>query len=157
MEEILKEIECLGGGEFSLPTIASDAQIRALEQCLYSLPQVDLNTENLIHGRMCARTIFVPKGTVLTGVYTKVDNTCIVSGDITVTTSKGNKRFTGFHVLPAEAGFKRAGFAHEDTWWTTVHHTDFTDLSDIEQEMTDEWPQLQFRATPLIRGKKDKE
>jgi hypothetical protein len=137
----------------AIPKITSNEQIRALEQSIYSLPQVDLNTENLIHGRMCARTIFVPKGTVLTGAQTNVDNICIVFGDITVTTSNGNKRLTGFHVLPADAGFKRAGIAHEDTCWTTIHHTELSTLSDIEKEMTDEHATLQSKAEPLLTGK----
>lgn len=112
--------------------------VRAFEAQVKDLPQVDLSTENLIHGRMCARTIFIPAGTVLTGVQTNIDNVCIVSGDITVTTDAGLKRLTGFSVIPAKAGFKRAGIAHADTYWTTIHHTDLDDLKQIEIEMSDE-------------------
>ena len=112
--------------------------VRAFESQVKDLPQVDLSTINLIHGRMCARTIFIPAGTVLTGVQTNIDNVCVVSGDITVTTDAGAKRLTGFNVIPAKAGFKRAGIAHADTYWTTIHHTDLDDIKKIEAEMSDE-------------------
>lgn len=120
----------------------SNAQVRALECDLINLPQVDLLTAMLVHGKMCARTIFIPKGTVVTGALTNLDNICVVYGDISVTTSSGTKRLTGFHVLPADKGFKRAVVALEDTHWVALHHTEHTSLSEIEKEMTDEFPLL---------------
>lgn len=125
------------------------AQVRAMEAHLLTLPQVDVQTQLLVHGRMCARTILVPAGTMLTGVQTNCDNVCILCGDITVTTDAGPQRLTGFHVLPAAAGFKRAGIAHADTWWATVHHTDHTDPALIEREMTDEPGLLQTRQAVI--------
>lgn len=103
-----------------------------------ALPQVDLQTANVIHGGLCARTIFIPAGTCLTGALTKLDNVCVVFGDITVTTDGGVQRLTGFNVLTARAGVKRAGLANSDTWWVTLHRTELTDITAIEDEMTDE-------------------
>src|SRR5574343_283307 len=98
----------------TLPTLLTgmpDAEaVRALEHTLADLPQVDL--------------------------LTKQDNVCVVFGDITVTTDEGPQRLTGFHVLPAKAGAKRAGIAHGDTWWTTLMTTEHTEAADIEQQMT---------------------
>ncbi len=119
--------------------------IKALEAELLKEPQVILDTTMMAHGRMAARTIFVPAGTLLTGVLVNHDNICIMHGDITVTTAEGPKRFTGFHVIPASAGFRRAGIAHSDTWWTCVWHTDLTDPTEIENDMTDEADALQTR------------
>ena len=123
----------------------SPERVRELEDELLQMPQVMLQTEMIAHGRMAARTIFIPAGTTLTGVLVNHDNICIVSGDITVTTSEGPKRLTGFHVIPAGSGFKRAGIAHEDTWWTCLWHTDLTDPVEIENDMTDEADRLQTR------------
>lgn len=123
--------------------------VRRLESSLMDLPQVDLSTENLVHGGMCARTILIPAGTVLTGAMTNMDNVCVVCGDIEVTTDEGVKRLTGYHVLPAMAGAKRAGVAFADTWWTTIWPTALTDIEAIEDEATSESHLLQTRRLKL--------
>lgn len=70
------------------------------------------------------RTIFIPAGVALTGLVHRFDCLNIVHGDITVMSEEGRKRVTAlgapvrFH---SKAGIKRAGAAHADTWWTTVH------------------------------------
>jgi len=137
------------GDVVSLSALQSVENVRRLESLLGDLPQVDMQTQTLIHGRMAARAIFIPAGTLLTGVLTNVDNISIMVGDITVTTEAGPVRLTGFHVLPASAGAKRAGIAHADTWWATLHHTDLTDIADIEAEMTSEPENLQTRRLAL--------
>lgn len=133
--------------------------VRRMEDMLLQLPQIDLRTEQLVHGGMAVRTIFIPAGTVLTGALTNIDNLCVAFGDITVTTDDGPKRLTGFNVVPAMAGAKRAGVAHSDTWWVTIHRTDLTDLEAIEEEMTGEADRLQTRtlalghdSKPMIEG-----
>ena len=118
-------------------------------------PQVDLRTTHLVFGGLSARTILIPAGTVLTGALTNIANMCVVFGDITVTTDDGPKRLTGFNVVKAAAGAKRAGVAHADTWWTTIHRTDLTDISDIENEMTNEADALQTRTQCLSFAGKD--
>lgn len=140
----------MNDAELVLSRLPSVESVRALEQAVAQLPQIDLQTQTLLHGSMCARTIFIPAGAILTGCLTNIDNICVVHGDITVTTNDGPQRLTGFHVLPASSGFKRAGIAHADTWWTTIHHTDLTDLTAIEEEMTDEVANLQTRRFAAI-------
>ena len=131
----------------NLPTVES---VSSLESFLLDLPQTDLGTRNLIHGGMCARTILIPAGTVLTGALTNLDNISVVYGDITVTTDEGAQRLTGFHVLPAKSGAKRAGLAHADTWWAMVWPTELTDIEEIEDEITPESGKLQTRQTTLL-------
>lgn len=120
-------------------------KVRALERAILDMPQVNFETQMLAHGGLGARTIFIPADTVLTGAMTNIDNICVVCGDITVTTDNGEKRVTGFHVLTAKAGFKRAGLSHADTWWTTIWRTDLTDAQAMEEEMTVEADMLQTR------------
>jgi hypothetical protein len=127
--------------------LSTNHSVAELESLLLTVPQVDLSTTNLIHAGMCARTIFIPAGVMLTGALTNLDNICITSGDITVTTDDGTVRFTGYHVLPATKGNKRAGIAHADTYWTTVWKTDLTDITEIEDEMTNESDMLQSRKS----------
>ena len=123
--------------------------VRKAEAYLLTLPQVDLGTQHLVHGGVSVRTIFIPAGGHVTGAQTNLANVCIVHGDITVTTDGGPQRLTGFHVLPANPGSKRYGVAHAGTWWTTVHHTELTDIAAIENEMTDEAAMLQTRRAGI--------
>jgi hypothetical protein len=124
-------------------------KVQRFEQALLSLPQVDMQTASLIHGKMYARTIFIPAGTAVTGTLTKLDNICVVSGDITVTTDNGMQRLVGFHVLPASKGYKRVGYAHADTYWTTLIQTDAATVEQAEDAMTDEAANLQTRRTGI--------
>jgi hypothetical protein len=124
-------------------------RIRRFEAALMAMPQVDMQTSSLMHGSMYARTIFIPAGTAVTGTLTKLDNVCVVSGDITVTTDNGMQRLIGFHVLPASKGYKRVGYAHGDTYWTTIIHTDAKTVEDAEDAMTDESAILQTRRNGI--------
>lgn len=136
-----------------LSAMPSPEKVREMEAMLVQLPQVDLQTSHVIHGGLYARTILIPAGTVLTGAQTARDNVCIVCGDIEVTTDEGVQRLTGFHVLPAKAGAKRAGVTHADTWWTTVFRTDATTVAECEDDVAAETEGLQTRNPQLASGR----
>lgn len=129
--------------------LSTVADVERLEQLVLSVPQVDLRTEHSLSGGVYARTIYIPAGTVLTGATHKKDHINIVFGDITVTTDNGPVRLTGHNVLPTKAGSKRAGFAHADTVWTTICHTNLTDIEAIEDELVEESARLQTRQAAL--------
>ena len=120
--------------------------VSRLEGEALQLPQVDLGTKHVLAGKVYARTIFIPKGCTLTGALHKRDHVNIVSGDISVTTDEGIKRITGHVVLPTKAGMKRAGVAHEDTYWTTVCFTEESDLEAIEDDLVHDSHLLQTRS-----------
>lgn len=88
-----------------------------------SLPQICIPVKHTIHGGMYAREITIPKGTFITGQIYKFDHLDIMlSGDITVSTEDGeSKRINGHNVFQGESGKKRAGYAHENTTWITIH------------------------------------
>jgi hypothetical protein len=123
--------------------------VRQFENAALTLPQVHITTEHVLHGGMYARTIRIPANTMLTGALTSCDNLCIVSGDITVTTDDGARRLTGFHVLPAKAGAKRAGITHADTCWTTLIPTNVATVTEAEDQLTGESDMLQTRRPEI--------
>ena len=123
--------------------------VRQFEAAALTLPQVHITTEHVLHGGMYARTIRIPANTMLTGAMTSCDNLCIVSGDITVTTDDGARRLTGFHVLPAKAGAKRAGITHADTCWTTLIPTNVATVTEAEDQLTGESDMLQTRRPEI--------
>jgi len=119
--------------------------VRRFERIGLQLPQMQLECTHVIHGGMCARTIFIPAGTVLTGAQLDVDTVCVVVGDITVTTDDGVRRLQGHHVLPAFRDNKRVGITHADTYWTMLFKADGRTVEEIEREMTSEFERMQTR------------
>lgn len=98
-------------------------KIEELEEYTSKVPQVDLNVRHDYHNGMYTRQITIPKDTIITGAVHKEGYVDIMlSGDITIATSDGLKRFTGYNVMEGLPGRKRAGYAHEDTHWITVHN-----------------------------------
>jgi hypothetical protein len=112
-------------------------KVYRLEKEIEALPQVMCPVWHHFAPGLYARKMLIPKGTVLTGAVHKTEHLCIISGDISVSTDDGMKRITDAHaILSSKPGAKRAGFTHEDTYWTTVHATDETDLDRLVEELT---------------------
>lgn len=108
------------------------AQVDALEREIQKLPQVDCPVWHYFAPGLYARKMLIRKGTVLTGAVHKTEHLCIISGDIEVTADDGVCRITDRHfIFTSKPGAKRAGYAHEDTYFTTVHATTETDLDKL--------------------------
>ncbi|MBM6427850.1 hypothetical protein JQC70_22100 [Burkholderia contaminans] len=112
--------------------------VNRLEAEVSKLPQAACPVWHHFAPGLYARQMFIPAGTVLTGAVHKTEHLCIVSGDIDVTTDDGVRRITAQQlVIKSAPGAKRAGFTHADTFWTTVHATDETDLDMLVVELTE--------------------
>jgi hypothetical protein len=112
-------------------------RIEEMEAIMMEHDQVNIPVEHLFVNGMYARTIVIPADTILTGRVHKFGYVDIMlQGDITVATPEGVKRFTGYNVFEGVAGRKRAGYAHKDTYWVTVHRTDVTEPVGIEDHLT---------------------
>lgn len=112
-------------------------RIEAMETEMLQHEQVEIPIEHRFVNGMYAREITIPAGTLLTGRVHKFGYVDIMlSGDITVATPDGVKRLTGSNVMEGIPGRKRAGYAHEDTRWITVHRTEETDSEGIEDVLT---------------------
>jgi hypothetical protein len=119
----MSELEC---GQI-VDTITPNAttvreKLAALEAEMKKYPSVEIKTTHHFAKGVYAREIFIPKGTLLTGKIHKTEHLNIVSqGDISVLTENGPKRVKAPFAMVSQAGIKRAGYAHEDTVWTTIH------------------------------------
>lgn len=96
-------------------------KIFAFEDELKKFEQYDFPIEHHFSDGIYLRRMFIPKGACLTGAIHRHAHLNICTGDISVLTEDGMKRFTGQHVLLSSAGIKRIGYAHADTTWITVH------------------------------------
>ena len=83
-----------------------------------------------------AREIFLPEGHVVVGkIHKEAHLNFIMTGRVSVSTEEGVKEIVAPCIFTSYAGTKRAVYAHEDTTWATVHITDKTDLSEIEDDI----------------------
>lgn len=117
-------------------TLAMRAKLQRLESEMLKCEQVEIQVKHIFSEGLYAREIFIPKGTLLTGKIHLTEHLNIISqGDISVLTEHGMKRIKAPCAIVSSAGIKRAGYAHEDTVWTTIHATNETDLEKLEAEL----------------------
>lgn len=128
----------------ALPTMHVEdvARVQALEQEAAKLPQVEIETQHLLHAGMYARTVMIPAGVMITGALIKRATTLIVAGCTTVYVGGKTIDLNGYHVLPGGAGRKQVFLAHADTWLTMIFPTTATTVEDAEAEFTDETDKL---------------
>lgn len=111
-------------------------KLARLETALLAETGVDMPVEHHFSRGVYARELSIPKGTVLVGKIHKFSQINIISkGEISVLTDEGVKRIKAPFTLVSLPGVKRAGYAHEDTVWTTIHGTDETDLERLEEQL----------------------
>jgi hypothetical protein len=108
-------------------------------------PQIEVNTEHIIHGGMYIRTIRLAPEVVLVGALIRVSTVLIVSGKTAVFTGEGWIELDGYHVIPARAGRKQIFVTREDTSITMIFRTDAKTVAQAEEEFTDEAEALMSR------------
>lgn len=110
------------------------AKVFAMEAAIKSeLEPVVITPVHHFSPGVYAREIFIPKGTVCTGEIHKYAQLNIMSkGDLSVLTEDGIVRVQAPFTVVSPPGTKRVAYAHEDTVWTTILHTDETEVLKIE-------------------------
>jgi len=112
-------------------------KLMALEAQMAALPQHVFPTRHFQANGLYAREIVIAKGVLLTGKIHKFSQINTISqGDISVMTEDGIKRLQAPCTFVSPAGIKRAGYAHEDTIWTTYCGTEETDLEKLDDALT---------------------
>lgn len=115
------------------------ARIHDLEHELLKGAQVECPVRNLFSPGIYMREMTIPAGTVLTGAEHKTRHMNILSaGRIMVWTEGGMKELAAPCTFESLPGTKRAGWALEDTVWTTVHANpdDEIDLEILVERLT---------------------
>ncbi len=112
------------------------ASIFKLEECLLAMEQVKAPLEHYFCDGLYARQLTIPQGCCLTGAIHKRANIALLAkGDMTIVTEDGVKRITGPYVIVSRAGIKRAGFAHSECVFITVHSCKSQTVADVEEEL----------------------
>ncbi len=126
--------------EGRIPAMVPEAidKVRQLEAITRELPQVEIATDHVLHGGMYARTICIPAGVVLTGVFIRVPTLLVFDGNATVNAGDDAVTLVGYHVLAASAHRRQAFLAHADTRLTMVFASQAKNVAEAEDEFTDE-------------------
>lgn len=117
-------------------------RIMAIQHELQSLPAADFPVSHFFAPGVYVRAMLIREGHCLTGAVHTTDHLSICAGDLTVLASESEEalRYTGFHILFSRKGVKRAGFAHSDTFFATIHPTEETDIAKLEAMLTEPDP-----------------
>lgn len=111
-------------------------KVQRLEETLRQYPQLPEQLTHHFADGVYARELFIPKDAVIVGKIHRFGHlNFLMKGDISVLTEHGIKRLKAPAVIKSSPGIKRAGYAHEDTIWITVHATTVTDLEKIEDQV----------------------
>jgi hypothetical protein len=93
-------------------------RIMQFERFLRTLPQIEIPVEHFFAPGVYVRQIRIPAGAFLTGsVYKEPHIHTILQGRMEVATENGVVQVKGPYTFVALPGFKRAGYAYEDTIW----------------------------------------
>lgn len=118
----------------------SRSSIEELQQAMAALPgaQAVFQTRHHFADGMYCRELVIPKDCILVGKVHKHEHFCfIVKGEITIVSDDKRERIVAPAIFVSSPGAKRAGYAHEECIFVTVHRTPLTDLKELEAELVE--------------------
>lgn len=120
----------------NLAQLGNMPEILRIEQGILSMPQVDCPVQHYQIEGVYARSMFIPAGTILTGKIHNFENIAILaSGTIRITNGTESYILSAPHIMVDKPGVKRLGYAETDVTFITVHRTDNTEITAIEDEL----------------------
>lgn len=137
--------------------VPSREKILTLETRMREFEKVECPLTHTFAPGSYARGIQLPAGILVVGKIHKHAHLNIVSrGWVTVVTEFGKMDIDARErpvTFTSQPGTKRALYVHEETWWTTVHLTESTDLAEIERDIiAADYVELdQFMARELLQ------
>lgn len=120
--------------------------VRSLEAMNAARPQVPVRIEHDFHAGVYARTAYIPKDTLITGVLIKIPTLLIIEGDAMIYVGEEEPlHATGYNVMRAAAARKQAFVALSDVKLTMIFATQAQTVAEAEAEFTDELDLLTTR------------
>ena len=120
----------------SLAQQGNTPAILAVEQELLKHPQHGLPTSHYHIDGVYARSLFIPKGTLLTGKIHNFESIGVLAqGTLRITNGDSSVIVSAPYITVDKPGIKRLGYAETDCTFISVHRTDAKNLSDIEDEL----------------------
>jgi hypothetical protein len=121
------------------PVSVGREAVERLQAAMSAMPQWDgeKHTSHFFADGLYCRMLFRPAGVTIVGkVHLKEHLYVVCCGTVRITNGDGVAvDVTGPAVIVSKPGTKRAVYAVTDATCLTVHHTDRTDLDEIEAEL----------------------
>ena len=121
------------------------AKVQSIHDAIAAQPQINLETQHVLHAGTYARTIKVPAGVVLAGVFIKIPTLLILDGVLSILIGDEWHMMIGRNVLPAGAGRKQAFAASSESHITMIFATNARTVAEAEAEFTDQTEMLMSR------------
>lgn len=120
----------------ALELLGNIPEILRVEALLKTLPQVDLPVTHYQIEGVYVRSMFIPKGTALTGkIHLKESIAILAQGVIRIADQDKSYIISAPYIVVDAPGIKRLGWAETDVTFITVHRTDQVDIPAIEEEL----------------------
>lgn len=108
-------------------------KVERLEAALIAREQVDIPLTHRFAPGVYLREVFMPAGTIVIGHAHNTEHfNIVIKGRATVMMDGVVQEIEGPQVLVSKPGVRKCLYIHEDMVWQTVHPTDQTDLSILE-------------------------
>jgi hypothetical protein len=120
-------------------------KIRDIEMRILEFPQLEVQTEHVLHAGMYARTVRLPAGAIITSVLIKVPTMLIVNGSCKVLAGDNWVELDGYNVMAACGGRKQIYITLTAVEITMMFPTKAKTVEEAEREFSDECGDLLSR------------
>lgn len=122
---------------------------------MVKMPPVYMPLEHAFTSSMYRRTIFMPKGTLVSTRIHKTEHFfSITKGHVQIIEPDGNKEIKAPFSGVTYPGTQRLIYIVEDTTWETYHVTDLTDPDLIAEQITEHHNPLLDKEDPRLQAYK---
>jgi hypothetical protein len=135
-----------------LATLGTMPKILELETLMRTMPQVDSPAEHYHLSGVYCRSLFIPKGCLLTGkIHNHESIGILAQGTLRITNGETSTVVTAPYITVDKPGIKRLGYAETDCTFITVHRTDLDSIDAIEEALvSDSFEEYELKTQQLI-------
>ena len=119
-----------------LATTGNMPKILELEALMKAMPQVESPAQHYHLSGVYCRSLFIPKGCLLTGkIHNHESIGILAQGTLRITNGETSTVVTAPYITVDKPGIKRLAYAETDCTFITVHRTDLDSVEAIEDEL----------------------
>jgi hypothetical protein len=135
-----------------LAILGNMPKILELEALMRTMPQVDSPAEHYHLSGVYCRSLFIPKGCLLTGkIHNHESIGILAQGTLRITNGETSTVVTAPYITVDKPGIKRLGYAETDCTFITVHRTDLDSIDAIEEALvSDSFEEYELKTQQLI-------
>jgi hypothetical protein len=135
-----------------LATLGNMPKILELEALMKAMPQVESPAQHYHLSGVYCRSLFIPKGCLLTGkIHNHESIGILAQGTLRITNGETSVVVTAPYITVDKPGIKRLGYAETDCTFITVHRTDLDSIDAIEEALvSDSFEEYELKTQQLI-------